>query len=112
MTKVLAPALAFLLIGFAGSSPVSAQQRIHVAQSGRPHILGVYFNCTNRRGLPSPSGTAYNGTVTTRVATGNRCGNPQQPVVQMIYTSRPGFRGRDEVILYGDPPRRSTVIVR
>jgi hypothetical protein len=30
----------------------------------------------------------------------------------MIYTSRPGFRGRDEVILYGDPPRRSTVIVR
>ena len=112
MLKVFAFLCGVLLIGVAGSSPASAQQAVHVAQSGRPHILGVYFDCTGRRGLPSPSGTAYNGTITTRVATGNRCGNPQQPVVQMIYTSRPGFRGRDEAIFYGDPPRRTTIMMR
>jgi hypothetical protein len=92
--------------------PAFAQQGIHFARSGEPKLLGVYFNCTPRGGLPSPSGTAHNGTITTRVATGNRCGSPNYPVVQMIYTSRPGFRGRDQAFLYGSPPRVTTIVVR
>jgi hypothetical protein len=84
MSHVFACVVVIALLGLAGASPASAQQAIRFAQSGRPLILGVYFNCTSRGGLPSPSGSAHNGTVTTRVATGNRCGNPQQPVVQMI----------------------------
>ena len=112
MSHVFAFVMAFVLLGLADASPASAQQATRFAQSGRPLILGVYFNCTSRGGLPSPSGAAHNGTITTRVATGNRCGNPQQPVVQMIYTSRPGFRGRDEGFLYGPMNRRTTIIVR
>jgi hypothetical protein len=112
MPYVFASATVIVLLGLAGISPASAQQPVRFAQSGRPLILGVYFNCGPRGGLPSPSGTAYNGAIMTRVATGNRCGNPHQPVVQMIYTSRPGFRGRDEAFLYGPLNRRTTIIVR
>jgi hypothetical protein len=112
MPKVFAFVASLVLASLGGASPASAQQPIRFAQSGRPLILGAYFNCTSRGGLPSPSGTAYNGTITTRVTTGNRCGNPYQPVVQMIYTSRPGFRGQDEAYLYGPLNRRTTIIVR
>jgi hypothetical protein len=112
MSHVFAFVFAILLLALAGAEPAAAQQATRFAQSGRPLVLGVYFNCTSRGDLPSPSGAAQNGTITTRVATGNRCGNPQQPVVQMIYTSRPGFRGRDEAFLYGPMNRRTTIIVR
>ena len=112
MQSLAAPLVCLTVVELASIGPVSAQQRTHVAQSRRPTILGVYFNCTPRGGLPSPSGTALNGTITTRQAVGSRCGNPNQPVVQIIYTSRPGFRGQDEIYLYGPEPRRATIIVR
>jgi hypothetical protein len=110
MRSVPASLVCLMTAGLA-SNPASAKG-IHHAQSGQPKVLGVYFNCTPRGGLPSPSGAAHNGTITTRVATANRCGNPHQPVVQMIYTSRPGFTGRDQAHFYGSPPRVTTIIVR
>lgn len=108
VVALICPALAAL----ASANPAAAQERVHYAQSGRPLPIGAFFRCGPRSAPQAPSGTAYNGTITTRLTTEARCGNPHHPVVQMIYTSRPGFRGQDEIFLYGPPNERRRVIVR
>jgi hypothetical protein len=102
-----------VLLALVGISPASAQEKVYYAQSGRPIPILVFFNC-GPRGVPQgASGAAQHGIVTARYTTGNRCGNPRQPIVLMIYTSRPGFRGQDEAIFYGyGASIRRRIIVR
>jgi hypothetical protein len=100
------------LTALASIDPAAAQERVHHAQSGRPIAIGAFFNCGPRMAPQAPSGTARNGTVTTRLTTEARCGNSNHPVIQVIYTSRPGFRGQDEIFLYGPPAERRRIIVR
>jgi hypothetical protein len=66
--------------------------------AGKTSALGGFFNCF--RSMPNDvQGTATNGRVTTRLETRNHCGNPAQPVVVVLYTPNPGFRGQDMVYL-------------
>ena len=112
MLKVFASVNCLVLLGWLGISPVSAQEKVYYAQSGRPIPILVFFNC-GPRGVPQgASGAAQHGIVTARYTTGNRCGNPRQPIVQMIYTSRPGFRGPDEATFsgYGASIRRRIIV--
>jgi hypothetical protein len=90
------------------AGPAIAQSA--TAQSGKPTRIWSFWNCTPEGGL-SASGAATNGTITTRNATQNRCGNPRHPVVEMIYTSRPGFKGTDEAWLTGTRGQRQVVSV-
>lgn len=115
MRSLAASLLVLSVTDLASISPSFAQERFHLARSGRPALLSVYFNCTNRHGLTgmSPTGTAYNGTIITRLSAGNRCGNPYQPLIQVFYMSTPGFTGRDDAFIYHrGPPRRLTIHVR
>ena len=79
----------------------AAQERVYHAQSGRPIAILEFFSCGPRMTPPNVSGSARNGTVTTRYTTTNRCGNPHQPTLVIVYTSAPGFRGQDEAIVHG-----------
>src|SRR5689334_4860583 len=92
--------LAFVLVGALGVSPTLAQQRIHVAQSGRPIAIAATFQCDPRYGTPAPSGSAWHGRVIARLVAGNRCGNPRQPIMALIYVSNPGFRGTDQAFIH------------
>lgn len=114
MRPIAAPFACFVLIAcaLAGIVPASAQTDGQVVQSGRPTVVASYFNCVMPGRIPSPSGTAYHGTVTERQAYGSRCGNPRHLIVQMIYTSQPGYRGVDEVVLQGPPRASKKIIVR
>ena len=113
MPYVFASLMGVVLAWLAGIDPVFAQERVYYARSGQPIPVLVYFSCGPRGQFAGASGAAQHGSVTMRYATGNRCGNPNHPVVQLIYTSRPGFRGQDEAIFYtpaGTARRR--IIVR
>ena len=113
MPFVFASVLGLVLGALSAIGPGIAQERVYHAQSGRPIPVLVYFSCGARGHFSGASGTAQNGSITMRYATGNRCGNPRHPVVLLIYTSRPGFRGQDEAFLYtpaGNTRRR--IIVR
>lgn len=114
MRGILAPLACFVLIvcTTAGIRPAAAQTDGQVVPSGRPAIVGSYFNCVRPGSIPSVSGTAYHGTVAVRHAYMSRCGNPRHLVVLMIYTSHPGYRGADEVVLQGPPRVSKKIIVR
>jgi hypothetical protein len=92
--------------------PASAQERVYQAQSGRPISIRTVFSCTWGN-YQSVSGTANNGSVVTTHTTAPRCGKPNHPITNVVYTSRPGFKGQDEATIYGDGVRdRVKIIVR
>ena len=95
---------------FSLPEPSVAQQKAVTTSAGRPVVVRVFFNCV--RGYPRATGSASNGTVTTRDSTRNRCGTPNHPVVETIYTPNPGFRGTDKVVLHGGTRTWVDVIVR
>jgi hypothetical protein len=66
--------------------------------AGKTSALGGFFNCFKSM-IDDVRGSATNGRVTTRLETRNHCGNPAQPVVVVLYTPNPGFRGQDTVYL-------------
>jgi hypothetical protein len=112
MPKVFASVASTVLVGF-GVSTASAQERVHVGQSGRPIVPGAAIQCDPRYGLPSPTGTELHGRVITRPIIINRCGNPRHPGAALIYVSYPGFRGTDQAFLYlGGPPQIRRIVVR
>jgi hypothetical protein len=100
----IAAAAAFAAITPASAQPAGGQYELlrqynQRVKSGSPTRVYTWWNC-NRPEASGHTGTARNGTVTARPARQNRCGVRNYPVTEMIYTSNPGFRGKDEVWLY------------
>lgn len=91
-------------------TPALAQDT-KVTRAGQPVVVRVFYDCVKGR-YPNAAGAASHGTVTSREARRNRCGSPNHPVVEAIYTPNPGFRGTDEVILYGGSRARVKVVVQ
>jgi hypothetical protein len=108
----LSPGLFALCLVTPGLAEPAAALDQKVTRSGQPVVVRVYYNCARPGNYPNAAGSAYNGTVTLREATRNRCGNPRQPVVEAVYTSKPGFKGTDEVIFVAGSRARVKVIVR
>lgn len=93
------PAL-ILTLAALGASPARAQLGAAPSQveAGKSSLVYGFMDC---HGSPPPaSGTATNGTIISRPSTRNLCGNPQQPVTEVIYTPKPGFKGEDFVTIY------------
>jgi len=68
------------------------------AKSGVPTTVRYFWNCT--RAMPGLSGAAEHGSMTVKSSTGNHCGRPDQPVLELVYTSQPGFKGDDRATYY------------
>jgi hypothetical protein len=92
------------------TGPAAAQTKS--VPTGQSTVLTTYFSCDLRGGSIVPTAVAYHGTVATRESTAHRCGKPNHPVIEFIYTPKPGFKGRDEAFFYGGPNYRMTVIVQ
>ncbi|HEY7384350.1 MAG TPA: hypothetical protein VH743_11825 [Beijerinckiaceae bacterium] len=93
------------------AGPAAAQDQ-KTTRSGQPVVVRVFYNCARPGNHPNAAGSASNGTVTLHEATRNRCGNPRQPVVEAVYTPKPGFKGTDEVIFVAGTRARVRVTVR
>jgi hypothetical protein len=98
--KLLAAAAVFLLL----TAPAAAQYQLikqydQKVKAGQPTRIYTWWNC-HRAEASGHAGTARNGTIVTRQATQNRCGVRNYPVTEMIYTSNPGFRGKDEIWMF------------
>ena len=66
-----------------------------VVRTNDPKVLTAYYNC---RGPIHPIiGRAKLGTITFSRSTRFVCGNPDQPVLQMIYQSPKDFEGKDSI---------------
>ena len=93
---------ALLMVMFAvSSSPSAADVRLYhrSAKSGEPTLVHTNYNCSNHS--PSLLYRGFfvrHGTGEVRKSTRNRCGNANEPVEELWYTSNPGFVGEDEVI--------------
>ncbi|SRR5260370_26112187 len=69
------------------------------ARSGRPTlVLRVNDGC-DHHAAPSFGAAADHGAVTTKESTAALCGNPNEPVREVWYTSAQGFHGVDTVTL-------------
>jgi hypothetical protein len=99
-------ALCLIMPGLA--APAMAQDQ-KVTRMSQPVVVRVFYNCTGR---PNAAGYAYNGTLSLRETTLNRCGNPRQPAIEAVYTPRYGFRGTDEVVFTAGTGERLKVTVR
>ena len=99
--KGFASSVAVAFAAIASMGPVSAQERVFYTHPGRPVAIAEIWNCFGRSSYQGVSGAAHNGSVVAVQAIARRCGKAQQPVMRIIYTPSPGFRGRDEATLYG-----------
>jgi hypothetical protein len=86
-------------IGAWGIANADAQSLLTV-KSGQTATAAMFGNCVNHLLLGSASADARHGTVTVTRTTGNLCNNPKEPVWLFEYTSSPGYKGDDEIVLY------------
>ncbi len=103
-------ALTLSVLGLAITAAVPVDAQTDTVRSGQPKRIWTFFDCQIGR-VVGGSGTASNGSVEMRQTTQNRCGHPQLPVLEAIYTSRAGFKGTDTVYLYYGRLRRRQVVV-
>ena len=97
----------------AGAVPLFAQTLPTVVPSGKPTPIFNFFNCTTHF-VPSGSGSASHGIVTTERATREHCGNAAEPVLVFVYTSEPGYKGPEgiNIFLPGGQNQSITIQVR
>ena len=69
------------------------------AQSGKPTRLFSFFNCGRHVIAIARGAFVEHGTIEYKDATQKRCGNADEPVVEVWYTSNPGFVGVDVVTM-------------
>jgi hypothetical protein len=67
------------------------------AKSGQPADIGFFWDCKTHIPLDFTSFIEH-GTISFRDSFKNRCGNAQEPVKEIYYTSTPGFKGNDTAI--------------
>lgn len=89
---------AMIALGAFVSTPALSQDK--TTQSGKPVLVWTTWNCKTHV-PPTVSGTAKNGKVDTKSATDSRCGAKAEPVTQLWYTPPTGFKGVEEVMVYG-----------
>jgi hypothetical protein len=78
----------------AGSWEVSAQ-----AKSGEPTRIRVFFDCRLHAPFWLNGAFVEHGSIVFKEATLRACGNANEPVRELWYTSNPGFKGVDKVVL-------------
>ncbi len=98
-------ALPYVLLCLMAATSAQAQggpgNRMKVVPADKPSYLGGFFNCSGSgMVINNVTATASNGRVATQPATGNHCGNPNQPRLNLVYIPNPGFRGEDIVQIY------------
>jgi hypothetical protein len=100
-------------LGLAGlallvAHPAAAQS--YATSAGKRVKVYVSFDCVKHRPR-LVSYTANNGSLETVSSTADKCGNASEPVVELWYTPKAGFRGTDEVFITGGGRNRITVRV-
>ncbi len=68
-------------------------------KSGSTTVVRRWWNCKGEL-APISSASAEHGTMLLRVGAGNHCGKPDQPVLELVYTPQPGFKGQDSGFFY------------
>jgi hypothetical protein len=83
------------------------------AKSGTPKLIQVYFDCKNHLRFGDTGRFVEHGTITIKDAVQQRCGNANEPVKEIWYTSEPGFVGVDSVtqVFPGIIPHRFVIKV-
>jgi hypothetical protein len=106
--------IAIAAFGMISTSAIAQSRPITVKAGETARIFNFFANCENGKFSGTASGSASNGTITTKVDTGNYCGRANHPVTRVFYTPKPGFKGEDEVFLYAGAggQQRRTVIVK
>jgi hypothetical protein len=89
-------AMCFSLPGLAQGQFVQPRRAIDGDVTTR--IYNV-FNCQTNI-VSAVNGSAGRGTITTRNAKQNRCGNRGHDVVEVMYTPQRGYRGPDEADIF------------
>ena len=93
------------------ASPVLAGEYSSHAKSGETKRIWMFYDC--RHHAPSAPNGAFvdHGKVTFKEGVQNRCGNDNEPVWEVWYTSVPGFNGSDKVTIpWGRRGHRPTII--
>ena len=112
MTNAIKFGLALTAAMLGGTAPLLAQTMQSVAQSGKPTVVSVFFNCTTHF-IPSVSGSASHGTVTTdRSTRDGPCGNKAEPVLGVTYTSEPGYKGQEGINLFFPGGQNSSITIQ
>jgi hypothetical protein len=100
--KLAVSAITLVILSTAAQAQTSVPSIGQRIKSGVPTRVETYFVCENRGGVGlGTTGTARHGTITVREGRQNRCGMRDYPVAEVWYTSHPGYRGRDELVLIG-----------
>jgi hypothetical protein len=68
-------------------------------KSGTSSVVRRWWNCKDIL-PPISSANAGHGTMALHVGSGNHCGKPNQPVLELVYTPPPGFKGQDDGYFY------------
>jgi len=77
-------------------------QSLLTVKSGQTVRAAVFGNCVNHRLPGSALADAMHGTVKVTKTTTDFCGNQKEPVWVFEYTSNPGYKGDDEIVIYYD----------
>ena len=86
--------LGFLHAANAGST----QYDVH-SKSGQASRIWIFYDCKRHNPTGANAGIADHGTVQLKDVVQNECGNPNEPTREVWYTSAPGFKGVDRVVL-------------
>lgn len=93
------------------ASPALAGEYSSHATSGEGKRIWMFYDC--RHHAPSAPNGAFvdHGSVTYKDGVHDRCGNANEPVWEVWYTSTPGFKGSDKVTIpRGKRGSRPTII--
>jgi len=83
---------------FAGQAPEQNAGQVTV-KTGTSTVVRRWWNC--KGDLPAvSSAAASHGSMALQVSSGNHCGKPNQPVLQLVYTPPSGFKGQDDGFFY------------
>jgi hypothetical protein len=92
----LAIALGAALFGVQASQ--AAMMEFHkTAKSGQATMLGRLWSCKTHVPPAASGSNPEHGSITLKDGQFNQCGNPNEPVKEVWYTSAPGFKGEDSV---------------
>lgn len=97
LKRIFAVSLISICAGQAAQAQfVQSRRSVDAGKTSRVYTI---FNCQTGI-VQGASGTASHGSITTRDAKQNRCGNRTQSVMEVFYTPTSGYKGPDDVYIY------------
>ena len=98
MSRIIGSAIVLVAASLVIPPAEAGMMEFHkTAKSGQPTLIGRLWSCkTHVPPAGSQSGPQH-GSVTLKDGQYNQCGNPNEPVKEVWYTSASGFKGEDSV---------------